>query len=88
MISFSQSGDVIWSVPDDYPQIATVDGGIVGYSGKTYDDQGRATGQIANMPTQSWTGNAYQIDPGQAQEVNSAPIALASTFAIWAMGRK
>jgi len=64
MISFSQSGNVIWSVPNDYPQMATADGGVVGASGITFDDQGRANGQIANMPTQSWTRNAYQIDPG------------------------
>ncbi len=82
MIRFSQSGNTIWSVPNDYPQIATADGGVIGSSGITYDNQGRATGQIANMATQSWTGNAYQIDPGQAQQVNFAPTNMATT--LWA----
>jgi hypothetical protein len=66
MINFSQSGNVIWSVPNDSPQIATADGGVIGASGITYDDQGRADGQVA-LPIQSWTGNGYQNDPGQAQ---------------------
>jgi hypothetical protein len=34
MISFSQSGNVIWSIPNDYPQIATADGGVIGASVK------------------------------------------------------
>lgn len=80
MIRFSQSGNPIWSVPNDSPQIATADGGVIGASGITYDSQGRADGQIANMPIQSWTGNAYQNDPGQAQQVDSSPITEANIF--------
>ena len=63
MVKFDQSGNVIWSVPNDSPQIATADGGVIGYSGITYDSNGNATGQIA-LPIQSWTGGesgiAYQ----------------------------
>ncbi len=81
MIRFTQYGNTYWSVPIDYPYIATADGGVIGYSGVTYDSQGRATGQLANMPTQSWTGNGYQNDPGQAQQVNLTPTAYATTFA-------
>jgi hypothetical protein len=62
LIRFSQSGNTIWSVPNDSPQIATADGGVIGSSGITYDNQGRATGQTANMPTYSWKG-AYQDGP-------------------------
>ena len=68
MVKFDQSGNVIWSVPNDYPQIATADGGVIGASGITYDSNGNATGQIA-LPIQSWTGNSYQYGPGQAQQV-------------------
>jgi hypothetical protein len=80
MVRFDQSGNTIWSVPSDYPQIATADGGVIGSSGITYDSNGRATGQIANMPTQSWTGNGYQNDPGQAQQVISTPTVIATSF--------
>jgi hypothetical protein len=59
MIAFGSSGNIKWSVPNDSPQIATADGGVIGSSGVTYDSQGRATGQIANLPIQSWTGNSY-----------------------------
>jgi len=49
MIKANQSGDVKWSVPNDSPQIATADGGVIGSSGITYDKNGHATGQVANM---------------------------------------
>ncbi len=81
MIHFDQSGNVKWSVPNDSPQIATADGGVIGSSGITYDNTGKATGQIANLPTQSWTGNGYQNDPGQAQQVASTPPANATSYA-------
>jgi hypothetical protein len=79
MIHFSQSGNVIWSVPNDYPQIATADGGVIGTSGITYDNQGRANGQIA-MPVYAWTGDAYQNDPGRAQQLASTPPDVATSF--------
>ena len=80
MISFNSSANVNWTVPNDWPQIATADGGVIGTSGATYDQNGDATGQIP-MPIQSWTGNAYQNDPGQAQEVNFTPAAYATGYA-------
>jgi hypothetical protein len=40
MVAFDQSGSVRWSVPNDYPQIATADGGLIGGSGVTYDNNG------------------------------------------------
>jgi hypothetical protein len=69
MIAFDRFGNLKWSVPNDSPSIGTADGGVIGVSGITYDNQGRATGQISNTAMQSWTGNGYQIDPGQAQQV-------------------
>ena len=80
MIHLDQSGNVNWSVPDDSPQIATADGGVIGASGITYDSQGRATGQIANMPIYAWTGDAYQDDPGQAQQLASTAPDVATSF--------
>lgn len=65
LVAFTQSGNVLWSVANDYPSIATADGGVIGASGLTYDNQGRATGQLGNLPIQSWTGNAYTDGPVQ-----------------------
>ena len=60
MVAFDQGGNVRWIVPNDQPLIATDDGGVIGQSGTTYDQNGNATGQMANVPTQSWRGNIYQ----------------------------
>ena len=56
MIRFTQYGNTIWSVPNDSPQIATADGGVIGSSGITYDSNGNADCQIG-LPIQSWTGS-------------------------------
>jgi uncharacterized protein YjdB len=80
MIAFGSSGHMKWSVPNDSPKIATADGGVIGASGITYDSQGRATGQVANLPTQAWNGNAYKIDPGQAQRISYKPTEIALGF--------
>ena len=61
MVAFDATGNVRWVVPNETPQIATADGGFIGQSGTTYNQNGQATGQIANLPTYSWLGNAYQI---------------------------
>jgi hypothetical protein len=62
MIHFDQYGNTIWSVPNDYPQIATEDGGVIGgWTGITYDSQGRATGQGALPGTPSWQGFMYSV---------------------------
>lgn len=61
MVAFNRSGSTIWSVPNDYPQIATEDGGVIGSSGITYDSQGRATGQGALPGTPSWQGFMYSV---------------------------
>jgi len=61
MVAFDASGNVRWVVPNEQPQIATDDGGVIGASGITYDANGNATGQIPNMPTYSWLGYQYKI---------------------------
>jgi len=40
--------------------IATADGGVIGYSGITYDQNGIATGMV-ETPIYSWKGNAYEV---------------------------
>jgi len=76
-----QSGNLKWSVPNDNPQIATADGGVIGASGASYDSSGNVTAQNASLPTQSWTGNTYQV--GSIDQVASAPLNTAASF--WAL---
>jgi hypothetical protein len=80
MVAFDASGNVRWSVPNDQPQLATADGGVIGQSGITYDQNGNATGMIANLPTQSWRGNAYQV--GSVDQIVAA-LSNAAT-SLWA----
>jgi len=54
MMAFTASGQQLWSQPNDTPQIATSDGGVIGSSGITYDQSGNANGQVTNLPTYSW----------------------------------
>ncbi len=77
MVAFDTSGGMRWIVPNDYPFMAMADGSVVGYSGTIYDHNGRATG-VANLPTQSWTGNGYQISTSQLVQVPFAPFAPAT----------
>ena len=83
MVSFDVSGNTRWVVPlgsDDYPQIATADGGVITQSGIVYDQDGRATGMVGTT-TQSWTGNEY-LTSGAVSQVALAPYFLGVSF--WA----
>jgi hypothetical protein len=80
MVAFDATGNVRWMVPNERPQIATADGGVIGKSGITYDQNGSATGQM-NLPTYSWLGNAYQV--GSVDQVLANPLCLALSF--WAL---
>ncbi len=62
MVAFDMGGGVRWMVPNETPQIATADGGVIGASGITYDQNGNAAGQTT-LFTQSWRGNLYQDGP-------------------------
>ena len=79
MVSFDQSGNVRWIVPNYSPLMATADGGVIAttdyVSATVFDQDGNATGQMANMPTQSWTGTAY-LQPGAVQQVVAAPLSV------------
>jgi hypothetical protein len=65
MDHFDQNGNVLWSVPNFTPVIATADGGVVAQSATgqymTFDQNGVANGMLASLPTQSWTGDSYQL---------------------------
>jgi hypothetical protein len=45
MIAFDATGNVRWTAPNEQPQIATDDGGVIERSGFTYDRNGSATGR-------------------------------------------
>ncbi|HUO30111.1 MAG TPA: hypothetical protein VMU80_12905, partial [Bryobacteraceae bacterium] len=81
MLAFDASGNVHWTVPNEQPQIATEDGGVIGQSGITYDSSGSATGQIASLPIYSWFGNAYRY--GSTDQVLANPPHIALDF--WAL---
>ncbi len=70
MVAFDQTGNTRWTVPNEKPQVATADGGVIGQSGVTYDSNGNATGQMANLPTYSWTGEAYQ-QQGSVEQISA-----------------
>jgi hypothetical protein len=81
MVSFDASGGVRWMVPvgpNETPQIATADGGVIGTSGITYDANGMATGSMGSLPTYSWLGYAYQ--DGDVQQVKSNRLYVAASF--------
>ncbi len=78
MVAFDASGNVRWVVPNEQPQIATADGGVIGQSGITYDQNGNATGMMGSLPTYSWTGSAY-LD-GPVTQVLANPLYAAVSF--------
>jgi len=68
MIKFDRSGNIQWSVPNDSPQIATADGGVIGASGITYDNNGRATGVVGDTNSAAMTSTrAATMTHGVAQ---------------------
>jgi hypothetical protein len=84
MVAFDLSGNERWSVPGYRALMATADGGVIatadGVSATIFDAGGNATGQMAQMPTQSWRGNVYQT--GSVDRIVSALIHRARS--LWA----
>jgi hypothetical protein len=84
MISFDQAGNVKWSATGNYqPQVATSDGGVIAQNlntgaSATFDSNGTSTGQMASLPTQSWSGNVYKV--GSVDQVAVAPVQVAASF--------
>jgi hypothetical protein len=71
MIAFDASGNIRWVVPNETPQIATEDGGVIGKSG-------RRRRQIDNLLTQSWTGRK-RLRIGRIDCVNKLSTSSVST---------
>jgi hypothetical protein len=94
MIAFTSSGSTLWMGPNDTPQIATADGGVIGASGTTYDQNGNVTGQKSALtpnPSQStvgqwpgWLANllhqSYSAVSGTATALAFAPIIYAPSY--------
>ncbi|MFZ0308794.1 MAG: IPT/TIG domain-containing protein [Candidatus Sulfotelmatobacter sp.] len=91
MVAFTSSAQQLWSVPNDTPQIATADGGVIGASGTTYDQNGNVDGQISSLSppsTQSnggqwpsWTANTYALNSQSLASVAATPLSFAPDFA-------
>jgi hypothetical protein len=78
MVGFTPSGGTLFTVPNDTPQVATADNGVIGASRTTYDQNGNVTGQLASMPTQSWLGNSYML--GSVDQVAATPVIAGSLW--------
>ena len=81
MVKFDTSGNILGYAGTGYaPQIATADGGIIASTPSgaalTFDANLNTTGRLANLPTQGWTGNSYQI--GSVETAFSIPAAPAT----------
>ncbi|HLW89200.1 MAG TPA: hypothetical protein VKR57_11960 [Terriglobales bacterium] len=66
MVAFTLSGQLLWSETNYTPQIATDGGGVIatsldGLTIATFDTNGNQTGELASLPTYSWTGSAYKL---------------------------
>ena len=85
MVAFTLSGQLLWSVPNDTPQIATADGGVLGASGTTYDQNGNVTGQIGNVPIKGWFGDSYR-NASSTQSLVPAPVDPATSFSAFQGG--
>jgi hypothetical protein len=79
MVAFDAAGNVRWIVPNDWPAIATADGGVIGTSGITYDANGNATGRVT-LATQSWRGNQYRDGPVEELALTQVDAAMS----LWA----
>jgi hypothetical protein len=79
MLAFTSSGQQLWSQPNDTPQIATSEGGIIGISRTIYDQNGNSTGQLGrpSIPIQAWSGKSYQL--GSTEQVESGCLFNAGT---------
>jgi hypothetical protein len=80
MVSFDAAGNVRWMVPNDWPRIATADGGVIGRSGTVYDANGNATGTVGSLPTYSWKG-AYRVGSTNSVVPGFDMALMATTYA-------
>jgi hypothetical protein len=80
MVAFDATGTVRWTVPGYDPKVATADGGVIATddsgTAAMFDQNGSATGQMASLPVQSWTGNTYQVGSVDMLAVPMVDVAL------------
>jgi uncharacterized protein YjdB len=86
MIAFTSSGSTLWMGPNDTPQIATADGGVIGASGTTYDQNGSVTGQLPSLPTFSWFADWFGVSGTAAAQIAQAEVAPAAGYSSFAGG--
>ena len=80
IVSFDATGIVRWTVTGDTPYIATADGGVIGQSGTTYDQNGNVTGTMGTLPTYSWTQNWYSSAGGRAAALALPVVEWATSY--------
>jgi hypothetical protein len=72
MVAFDATGNVRWVVPNETPQIATADGGVIGQSGITYDQNGNVTGTSQDPGgVTNWQGQFYNFGASGVQQIYS-----------------
>jgi hypothetical protein len=85
MIAFDANGNVLWTAQDDYPWMATADGGVAGRSGVIYDQHGAAVGQATSI-LQSWSGASYRA--GSVEQIAANPVYYALSWFAFAGGNQ
>ena len=86
MIAFDQAGNVRWMVPNEYPLLAAPDGGVIGQSGVSYDQNGNGTGLtplnagVSPGWLSSVLGTVYSEYSGATESVSTQIVGAASTF--------
>jgi hypothetical protein len=81
LVDFDKLGNIKWTAPNYYAQIATADGGVVAgsynangfYSGQYFqlDANGKVTGKLASLPIQTWTGETEYRYGSTVQELST-----------------
>jgi hypothetical protein len=87
MVTFTLSGQLLWSQPNYVPQIATSGGGVIatsldGSTTATFDANGNQTGKLASLPTRSWTGGAYKLGSVESFYTLLAALEAGSYYAV------
>lgn len=92
MVAFDAGGNILWSVPNEQPEIATADGGVISKSGMAYNQSGSAGGQsiLGGNVSPGWLGSAmgtaYSPYSGVLASVAGPQTIYAGTFFAFAGG--
>ena len=92
MVAFDQGGNVRWMVPNEGPLLATADGGVIGVSGITYDQNGNATGQSdwGASVSPGWftniVGTVYSAPSGATASLAASSRQYATSFGAFQLG--